>query len=190
MEINSKTVRINFKAVIIGAVIAAFLSLILSYLGYLIGGLVVGYLIVDDYVDGAVNGALAGGVAGLIQVLFLTGIMGLLIGRAYSPYFSAGVYFISMIFVGIIALVAGLIMGGIGGLLGILVQEKFQQGNHAQNENFQVGNMKIQPKAKNGYLVCSVCGGYYQLNLGESPNDFSDTCECGGKLEYRSELGN
>jgi len=35
-----------------------------------------------------------------------------------------------------------------------------------------------------GYLVCDKCSNYYQLKLGESPDDFGDTCECGGKLEY------
>jgi hypothetical protein len=34
-----------------------------------------------------------------------------------------------------------------------------------------------------GYLVCESCKGYYQLEPDESPDDFEDTCECGGKLE-------
>ena len=34
------------------------------------------------------------------------------------------------------------------------------------------------------YLICDKCGGYYELQEGESPEDFSDTCECGGKLRY------
>jgi hypothetical protein len=34
-----------------------------------------------------------------------------------------------------------------------------------------------------GYLICKKCGGYYELQLGESPEDF-DNCQCGGKLEY------
>nr|WP_319372831.1 hypothetical protein [uncultured Methanobacterium sp.] len=33
-----------------------------------------------------------------------------------------------------------------------------------------------------GYLKCEKCGGYYELQKGESPNDF-ETCECGGKLK-------
>lgn len=36
-----------------------------------------------------------------------------------------------------------------------------------------------------GFLVCDKCGGYYSLLPGESPEDFSDVCECGGKWEYR-----
>jgi hypothetical protein len=37
-----------------------------------------------------------------------------------------------------------------------------------------------------GYLVCSFCRGYYELQEGENPDDF-DRCECGNPLEfYRS----
>lgn len=35
-----------------------------------------------------------------------------------------------------------------------------------------------------GYLVCDKCGGYYKLQPGESPENFGDQCECGGKLNY------
>ncbi len=34
-----------------------------------------------------------------------------------------------------------------------------------------------------GYLNCKKCGGYYELQEGESPKDF-DKCQCGGDLEY------
>jgi hypothetical protein len=40
-----------------------------------------------------------------------------------------------------------------------------------------------------GYLVCNRCGGYYRLHEGESPDEFQDRCECGGKLEYYDNLG-
>lgn len=33
------------------------------------------------------------------------------------------------------------------------------------------------------YLICEECGGYYELEDGESPEDL-DHCECGGKLRY------
>lgn len=45
-----------------------------------------------------------------------------------------------------------------------------------------------KPSKSGGYLLCDKCGGYYQLQPGESPDDFSNTCECGGRLEYRKEL--
>jgi DNA-directed RNA polymerase subunit RPC12/RpoP len=34
-----------------------------------------------------------------------------------------------------------------------------------------------------GYLVCSECKGYYELQEGESPEDYYE-CECGGKLIF------
>jgi len=40
---------------------------------------------------------------------------------------------------------------------------------------------------KNGYLICDKCGGYYKLQSGESPDDFSRECECGGKLAYKED---
>lgn len=44
------------------------------------------------------------------------------------------------------------------------------------------GNVKYD-----GYLVCKKCDGYYQLEPGESPENF-DKCQCGGELEYKKEL--
>lgn len=35
-----------------------------------------------------------------------------------------------------------------------------------------------------GYLVCERCQEYYKLLPEESPEDFSDDCKCGGKLNY------
>lgn len=40
-----------------------------------------------------------------------------------------------------------------------------------------------------GYLVCEKCGGYYELEEGESPEDF-DLCNCGGRLKYVKDLEN
>lgn len=40
------------------------------------------------------------------------------------------------------------------------------------------------------YLVCKSCGIYYQIPEGESSDDYSDTCECGGKLKYLGSLDN
>ncbi len=34
-----------------------------------------------------------------------------------------------------------------------------------------------------GYLVCSECKGYYELQEGENPEDF-EMCECGGELIF------
>jgi hypothetical protein len=38
-----------------------------------------------------------------------------------------------------------------------------------------------------GYLVCNKCNGYYQLQPGESPEDFEE-CQCGGKLKYYEDI--
>lgn len=35
-----------------------------------------------------------------------------------------------------------------------------------------------------GYLWCKECGGCYELQEGESAEDF-ESCSCGGELEYR-----
>ncbi|MBP2045188.1 hypothetical protein [Methanobacterium aggregans] len=40
------------------------------------------------------------------------------------------------------------------------------------------------------YLVCEKCGGYYKLQRGESPNDFTKKCECGGNLIYSKTMVN
>jgi len=38
-----------------------------------------------------------------------------------------------------------------------------------------------------GYLICENCGGYYELQPLEHPDDF-EKCQCGGKLQYRENL--
>ena len=47
---------------------------------------------------------------------------------------------------------------------------------------------KTNNKTGIGYLVCQKCNGYYKLEEGESPDDFTDKCECGGHLEYKENL--
>jgi len=43
-------------------------------------------------------------------------------------------------------------------------------------------------ESSSGYLVCDGCGGYYELQPDEKPDDFSDECECGGRLSHQSSL--
>lgn len=38
------------------------------------------------------------------------------------------------------------------------------------------------------YLVCDKCKSYYELQKGELPNDFSDKCDCGGKLTFEHKI--
>lgn len=42
---------------------------------------------------------------------------------------------------------------------------------------------------KNGYLICEKCNGYYELQEGESLEDF-ESCQCGGKLKFNEKLEN
>ena len=47
---------------------------------------------------------------------------------------------------------------------------------------------KITTKKENqGYLICEKCNGYYELQEGESHDDF-ESCECGGNLKFIQEL--
>lgn len=39
-----------------------------------------------------------------------------------------------------------------------------------------------------GYLVCDKCRAYYKLQKGESPDNFSDECPCGGHFIYRESI--
>ncbi|HML05929.1 MAG TPA: hypothetical protein VK426_09165 [Methanobacterium sp.] len=41
---------------------------------------------------------------------------------------------------------------------------------------------KREGQGSDGYLVCNNCGGYYELQQGESWKDFDTECECGGQL--------
>lgn len=46
---------------------------------------------------------------------------------------------------------------------------------------------KVKKTDNRGYLVCDSCGGYYELQKGESPFDFQE-CECGGNLKYKKPI--
>jgi hypothetical protein len=46
----------------------------------------------------------------------------------------------------------------------------------------------IRDHVGEGYLVCDKCHEYYKLQPGESPDDFTDECECGGKLRYYKDI--
>jgi hypothetical protein len=39
-----------------------------------------------------------------------------------------------------------------------------------------------------GYLICKSCGGRYDLQPGESPDDF-ESCQCRGELDYYDDQG-
>lgn len=39
-----------------------------------------------------------------------------------------------------------------------------------------------------GYLICKDCNGYYKLQDGEKPEDFTNKCACGGNLRYAIDI--
>jgi heat shock protein HtpX len=65
----------------------------------------------------------------------------------------------------------------------------YNLGTTQDNMNFVGGTTPNNRKqVGNGYLVCDKCNRYYELQPSESPDDFTDKCECGGKLEYRDRI--
>lgn len=53
----------------------------------------------------------------------------------------------------------------------------------ASNEEIRQGpRNRREGKSLNGYLVCNNCGGYYELQPGESWKDFDKECDCGGQF--------
>jgi hypothetical protein len=58
----------------------------------------------------------------------------------------------------------------------------------AKREGLNSEDLKEESNLKRGYLVCDRCGSYYQLQKGESPEDFSFECDCGGRLTYKEFL--
>jgi Family of unknown function (DUF5518) len=167
----------NFKAIIIGFVVTAVTFFVLGYFSYILGGLVVGFLIADDYMDGAINGAIAAGVAGLLVGIFYLFLFSALIHGISSQGTFGGIAYFGIIFTAIQLIIAGLVLGGIGGAAGIFLKEQIEMRNMQKSG--------VTPKKKdNGYLVCDKCEGSYKLQSDESPEDFSDQCECGGNLKY------
>ncbi|CEL24809.1 zinc ribbon domain-containing protein [Methanobacterium formicicum] len=82
------------------------------------------------------------------------------------------------------------LMKGLGGFLNKTAKSIDQSiENNRQSSNSKETLPNRKKKDENlGYLVCDVCGGYYQLQQGESANDFDTECDCGGKLQHRREL--
>ncbi|ADZ09384.1 hypothetical protein Metbo_1140 [Methanobacterium lacus] len=170
--------RLYFKYIIIGFIIAATTSFVLGYFSSILGGLVVGYLIADDYMDGAINGAIASAIVGLLYGVFYL----LLFSRIFNTYgVSGGFEYVGIIFIAIAAIFAGLILGGIGGAAGVFIKEQSEIRNMQQNG-------VTSRKEDDGYLVCTNCNAYYKLQPNESPEDFNDECECGGKFRYYSNI--
>ena len=88
------------------------------------------------------------------------------------------------------------LMKGLGGFLDKAtsgIDKNLNQSNKTGNSsNTNFNEMSQKPRVKErvipGFLICDACGGYYELQPEEAPDDFSDECECGGKLEHKSKL--
>jgi len=86
------------------------------------------------------------------------------------------------------------LMKGFGGFLDKAASEI---DKNLSKTNTSVSNKNINEKLKKrreneftspGYLVCDTCDGFYQLQPGEAPDDFTDDCECGGKLKHQKTI--
>jgi heat shock protein HtpX len=53
-----------------------------------------------------------------------------------------------------------------------------------------IKDMRTGEWKSGGYLVCKKCNGYYESQPNESPDDFTDKCECGGELKYVEKIDN
>lgn len=72
----------------------------------------------------------------------------------------------------------------------IMSMDKIWNGkNYLDSELEKIVNKVKYLKPFKGYLVCDKCKRYYKLQLGESPYDFTDKCECGGNLQTRCVWG-
>jgi rRNA maturation endonuclease Nob1 len=86
------------------------------------------------------------------------------------------------------------LMKGLGGILdktAATLDEKLAQQKSSPTSkeiNEKLRKKREEREFKPGYLVCDSCGGYYELQTGETPDDFSDECECGGKLGHYHDL--
>lgn len=84
------------------------------------------------------------------------------------------------------------LMKGLGGFIdkaASKIDENIQSRSDDDfDEKIYAELQKKKVRGKPGFLVCDKCGGYYELQPGESPEDFLDRCECGGRLIHKSDL--
>lgn len=68
---------------------------------------------------------------------------------------------------------------------GVVVNPRTNQHQQFSQEEVNQIIENEEKDQKPGYLVCDICGDYYELKPGESPDDFIDECSCGGRLIHR-----
>ena len=113
--------KLNYKIILIGFIVALS-AYFINFFGFIIGGLVVGYLIRDDYNNAAINGAIAGLSAGLLMDINVI----ILWTNSFTNY-NAGIISALIFMIGNV--IAGLGLGGIGGLGGIFIREQDETPN-------------------------------------------------------------
>lgn len=155
--------NLNFKAVIVGAIVALCLAPFLDVLIFsILGGLVVGLWIADSYLDGAINGTIS---------TFITSII-------FFPVLLL-IYHLSMFYLQpletTLLWIICILLGGLGAIIGVSIRKLI----------ITMQKWRLKSKLKdNGYLLCTKCGEHYELKDDETPKEYAK-CECGGKFEYK-----
>ncbi|MDZ4172640.1 MAG: zinc ribbon domain-containing protein [Methanobacteriaceae archaeon] len=70
----------------------------------------------------------------------------------------------------------------------ILTSKKSENNPRLKTEKFKPIRIKGIDNPNPGYLICNACGGVYTMKSCESVDDFSDQCECGGKITHFQNL--
>jgi hypothetical protein len=159
----------NFK-MLIGVIIGILLLFILptimggmfetgSIFAIIFATIYAGFTVGENWRSGAFNGAVVGIILAIIYFIGAYYFSGTLIG------FSPTILVLTLLF---IVITFG-IFGVVGGIIGIFIKGR-------------ISSTKSTYKST-GYLICNKCGGYYELQEGESLEDYEE-CECGGKLKY------
>lgn len=154
----------KWKINLIGMILAIifffiFTTLIGRMFAIILTMIYVGYAVGGIYRNGAFNGVILGVILAIISSIGTYYISGALVGEFLDTL--PNVLFILAIIYSI--------CGAIGGIIGIFIKGRAVAAK-SKDENI-------------GYLLCDKCGGYYELQLGESQEDY-EQCQCGGKLEY------
>jgi uncharacterized protein YbaR (Trm112 family) len=62
-------------------------------------------------------------------------------------------------------------------------RKKTDKRGSKADEKEESKELSRSKEENHGFLVCKECNGYYELQGGESPEDF-EQCECEGELKY------
>jgi hypothetical protein len=170
-NITDNKMNINWKTVLIGLLILYITNSIMSIVLYGVA-VVVALILTTIYVGYTVGGnyrnvAFIGAIIGVIIAIILSIITNYVSGVPISAFINM----LIPILLNNIILYA--VIGAFGGIIGIFIK-----GKRKNKEN---------TNRSKGYLVCDKCGGYYELQPGESPEDY-EQCECSGKLKYSTLL--